>query len=202
MFTLCTVESAHVWDILIPFFNPGWFSPCFLGAPFPSHPLPHCFTVSSRPLAFVGGVSAALGAVVFGHIVGHPVDFGGPALSQSLVKFLTELLQRLVVCFTQSQRVLMRNIRQRGISVEEQCCKWCCKTKSHCSKSKDIMLENYFGKSKSHQNKYCLTKSLEASKRERQREREHQVNQSKHFPHSCPTWVHALSYIPSQTANI
>lgn len=40
--------------------------------------------------------------------MGHPVDFGCPALSQGLVEFLTELLQRLVVRFTQSERVLRR----------------------------------------------------------------------------------------------
>lgn len=51
-------------------------------------------------------VSSALGAVVFGNIVSHPVDFGCPALPQRLVKFLTELFQRLLVCFAQCQGIL------------------------------------------------------------------------------------------------
>lgn len=160
VFTLC------VWLNLLTF-GIFWFPSLILGG-FQPVSLAH-LSLPTLLHCVLYGVSAALGAVVFGHIVGHPVDFGGPALSQSLVKFLTELLQRLVVCFTQSQRVLTRNSRQRGISVEEQWYKWCCKTKSHCSKSKDIMLGNYFGKS--HQNEYCLTKSLEASESERERAR-------------------------------
>lgn len=64
-------------------------------------------TLPTTPPSVCGG-SAALRAIVFSHIVGHPVDFGSPALSQGLVKFLTELLQRLVVRFPQSQRVLRR----------------------------------------------------------------------------------------------
>lgn len=59
------------------------------------------------------GVSGALGSVVLGHIVGHPVDLGSPALSQGLIKLLSELLQRLFIRFTQSQRIL----RRRGIWV-------------------------------------------------------------------------------------
>lgn len=46
------------------------------------------------------GSQLLLGAVVLDHVVGHPVDFGRPALSQGLVEFLPELLQRLLVGFT------------------------------------------------------------------------------------------------------
>jgi len=46
--------------------------------------------------------------------VGHPVHLGCPALSQGFVKLLAELLQGLLVRFTQSQRVLKRDDRERG----------------------------------------------------------------------------------------
>lgn len=52
-------------------------------------------------------VPAALGAVVFGHVVGHPVHLGRPAFSQCLVKLLAKLFQGLIVRLPQSQRVLM-----------------------------------------------------------------------------------------------
>lgn len=78
---------------------------------FPSCALTHFFTVSS-----FRAPPAALGAVVFGHIVGHPVDFGCPALSQRFVELLAKLLQRLIIGFSQSQRVL----RRKGIVGEKE----------------------------------------------------------------------------------
>lgn len=45
---------------------------------------------------------SVLRPVVFGYIVGHPVNFGSPALSQGLVKLLPKLLQGLIICFTKS----------------------------------------------------------------------------------------------------
>lgn len=89
---------AHVSDTLLNSLLPTRL----LGAPFPSRTL--LSPPDLRPLTCEGLLS--LGAVVFGHVVGHPVHFGGPALSQSLVELLPELLQRIVVCFPQSQRVL------------------------------------------------------------------------------------------------
>ena len=85
--------------------------------PLVTFPLPHTHTLLHCVLLApdLTGVVAALGAVVFGHIVGHPVDFGCPALSQGLVKLLTELLQCLFVRLTQSQGVLRREgVEKRG----------------------------------------------------------------------------------------
>lgn len=96
--------EAGLYRLVIPFFNGERPSPHLHGTPLSSHAL----TLPTTPTECAQGGSAALGAIVFSHIVGHPVDFGSPALSQGLVKFLTELLQRLFVRFTQSQRVLRR----------------------------------------------------------------------------------------------
>lgn len=93
MCTVCGAESAHVWNVLVD---------SLLKTEMGSTPSPwRTFPPSCVLLApDLRGLSAALGAVVLDHIVGHPVDFGRPALSQGLVEFLPELLQRLLVCFT------------------------------------------------------------------------------------------------------
>lgn len=111
---LCGGESGlHL--LVVPFFNRERPSSHLHGTPLSSH----APTLPTTPLSVcVWGGSAALGAIVFSHIVGHPVDFGSPALSQGLVKFLTELLQRLVVRFTQSQRVLRRRETCRQLSLK------------------------------------------------------------------------------------
>lgn len=98
----------------IPFCKPGWASLRLPGNRFPSRalrPLPPSQrpvgppTDNVRPL-----VAATLGAIVFGHVVGHPVHFGRPAFSQGFVELLAKLLESLLVRFAQSQRVL----RPRG----------------------------------------------------------------------------------------
>lgn len=113
MWTVCGAESAQVWDFAdrFPSLNLGGdeHHPVPLAHLSSSHHTLSPWAVSlSRLTPGGGGVWAALGAVVFGHVVGHPVDFGGPALSQGLVELLAELLQRLVVRFAQRQRVLRR----------------------------------------------------------------------------------------------
>lgn len=40
------------------------------------------------------------------HVVGHPVDLGGPALPESLVELLPELFEGLLVGLPQRQGVL------------------------------------------------------------------------------------------------
>lgn len=94
--------------LVIPFFNRERPPPHLHGTPLSSH----APTLPTTPPSVWRG-SAALRAIVLRHVVSHPVDFGGPALSQGLVEFLTELLQRLVVRFTQSQRVLRRRETRR-----------------------------------------------------------------------------------------
>lgn len=71
---------------------------------FPSLHVRGCEPVSLAPTHV--DVSRVLRAVVFGHVVGHPVDFGCPALSQGFVKLVAKLFQCLLVRFTQSQRIL------------------------------------------------------------------------------------------------
>ena len=69
---------------------------------------------SNPPHPHPAGGAAALGAVVLGHVVSHPVDLGGPALSQRLVKLLAELLESLLVRLAQRQGVLGGGRGNRG----------------------------------------------------------------------------------------
>lgn len=101
-------ESAPFWDILPVSLLEIWVAVTLSSwhtLP-PSHTL--LLTLDRLAMGGRGGFIVALGAVVFGHIVCHPVDFGRPTLSESLIELLAELLQGLIISLTKCQRILLR----------------------------------------------------------------------------------------------